>query len=150
MDPVSALGVAAAAVQFVDFSATIVKDIIAAYQFLESGNSSLSYFQRIKTSAHRLHASNLRLRRSLHPDQLQREPTQTENDILAVSQVCIDISIELQRVLDKLNPDNTHSKIKTVWMALKVVWEKGNIDSLEQRLLEQREQLMFVILLSLR
>ena len=149
MDPVSALGVAAAAVQFVDFSGSIVRSITDVYRVVESG-ASLQHLQQMKMDANRLQTLNMRLRRSLRPKQLGRQPNQTEDVILAVADQCIEIAAQLLRALDGFDPKNLDSKIEAIRIALRALWKKGKLESLNQRLIELREQLMLVVLLNLR
>ena len=149
MDPVSALGVASASLQFVDFSSSLVKVIIETYRLIHS-KDAWKYFQLLKQNALGLQKWNTRLTSALQPLELQRQPTETEHEVLAVADECLKVSTALLRALAGFDPKDPNSPLEAARVALKAMWKKGKIDSLKQRLDAMREQLMFVVLMNIR
>jgi len=149
MDPVSALGVASAAVQFLDFSGTVVKAMIEVYRLVEA-KDSWQDFLRLRANGLQLQLSSRRLKSALQPEQLHRQPTNAENNILAVVNDCDDISTLLLKSLKYIDPKAEGSKMDTLRAAVKTVWRKDKVETLQQRLSALREQLMLDVLINIR
>jgi hypothetical protein len=149
MDPISALGVAAAAVQFADYSGTVVKRLIDVYRFIDSGGS-IEEFQVLKGDADKLLTLNQRLKGSLDRNKLRRPRTATEDDLLTIANECIDIGSKLSESLRELDVEKGRSKLETLRTAIKAVANKQKLESLRQRLAGLQQQLMSFILLSFR
>jgi hypothetical protein len=155
MDPISALSVASAVVQFVDFSSKAVSAIIKIYRSLGSENS-LRNFDELQRTAEILRSANVRLKDSLEPARLNRLRTDTETDIVAVATECIEVSVPLLDTLRQINVDrDTNSfsrltRLRAIRASVKAIWNQDKMDALEHRLKDSREQLILVILLNIR
>ena len=149
LDPISALGVAASAVQFADHSVSVVKRLIEVYRFIESGDS-IEEFEALKGDADKLLTLNQRLKGSLDQGKLRRPRTATEDDLLTVANNCIDVGSKLSDSLCQLNVEKGRPKLDTLRTAIKAVANKQKLESLKERLAELQQKLMTVILVSLR
>lgn len=156
MDPISALSVAAATVQFVDFSCKTVGIVISALSSEAVTQSPEASLNDLKGNAERLKLSNTKLKQSLDQNKLRRPPTETELQVAAVADECIQIS---QSVLDfirkiKIDPENNPSpasaRLKAIRIAFRAAWKKEHLNSLKQRLDGATKQLMLVLFMDLR
>jgi hypothetical protein len=128
---------------------TVVKSIIEAYRFVESGGS-IHKFRQLKSNAEKLCKLNLRLKRSLDVKVLKRQPTENEDDLLTVANECIEVGSNLSEVLNQFDLEKGRSKLEAICTAIKAVWNREKLESLNHRLTELQQQLMSIVLLSLR
>jgi len=149
MDPISAVGVAATAVQFAAYSGSVVKNLIEFYRFIDS-KGSIEEFKILKGDADELRTLNQRLKASLDQSKLRRSRTANEDDLLTVANDCIDIGSRLSEGLCQLDVEKGRSGLEIVRTAFKAVANKPKLESLKRRLAELQQKLMTVILVSLR
>jgi hypothetical protein len=157
LDPLSALNVTAAAIQFVDVSYRCVTGIIAAYRSVNI-NGTQQAFHHLRSTAERLKSSNLRLIYSLSRDELHRSPTETELSVVLAATEAADISGAFLNALRELDVSEYDAQLQKLWYqkrvklvaAIKAVWKKEKLEALQQKLKDLRDQLSFVILLELR
>jgi hypothetical protein len=157
LDPLSALNVAAAAIQFVDVSYRCVTGIIAAYRSVDI-NGTQQAFQHLRNTAETLKSSNVRLINSLNRDELHRSPTETELSVVRAAMEAAEISGALLNALRELDVSEYDAPLRQLWYqrrlkleaAVKAVWKKEKLEALQQKLKDLRDQLSFVILLELR
>jgi hypothetical protein len=157
LDPLSALNVAAAAIQFVDVSYRGVTGIIVAYRSVNIIGTQQA-FHHLRSTAERLKSSNLRLIYSLSRDELHRSPTETELSVVLAATEAADISGAFLNALLELDVSEYDAQLQKLWYqkrvklvaAIKAVWKKENLEALQQKLKDLRDQLSFVILLELR
>lgn len=108
-------------------------------------------FQQLKDTAERPRSSNVRLKTSLDQDRLGRPPTESENKIIVVATECADIAATLLEALRDFDlPGGGYSRLKKIRVGVKAVWNGEKLETLQQKLKDLRDQLMFVILLDLR
>jgi hypothetical protein len=154
MDPISALSVAAATVQFVDFSRKTVGIVISALSSDAVTQSPEASLNDLKGNAERLKLSNTKLKQSLDQNKLRRPPTETELQVAAVADECIQISQSVLDFIRKVNPENNPSpasaRLKAIRIAFRAAWEKEHLNSLKQRLDGATKQLMLVLFMDLR
>jgi hypothetical protein len=154
MDPISALSVAAAAVQFVDFSCKTVGIVISALSSEARTQSPEATLNNLKGDAKRLKLSNNKLKQSLDQNKLRRPPTETELQVAAVADECIQISQSVLDFIQKVNPENSSNpasaRLKAIRIAFRAKWKKERLDSLKQRLDDATKQLMLVLFMDLR
>jgi hypothetical protein len=149
LDPMSALSIAASAVQFVDFARIIVCKSKDLYR---STDEVLKENKQTETVAIRLRE----LAESIGVP--PTEPPLNSNSSLLISHlqtICIDcdsISTELLQRLHQLKvPDQLkHRKWRSFRQALKSVWSKWEIDSMAKRLSDLRADLETEVLVLLR
>jgi hypothetical protein len=149
MDPVSALSVAAAAVQFVDFSGHLISQVMEIYRDTNY-EGVLPEYEELGTVTERLRAANASLKLSLDENKLKRSLTTSENELVAVANDCNLVATDLQRVLKKLKFDGRQSRWDKLQKAVKGALSKEKIVSLQQRLDSLRQQLIVNILVDLR
>jgi len=148
LDPISALSLAAAVVQFVDFSSKLVSK---GYHLYHSVGGALPQNLELEAVASELSQLATRLRyhdRSGDLTKLSKE----EKSLDAMSEQCTNIADELLSRLEKLKVEKgaKHRAWKSFRQALKSVWNKDELDELSERLLGYRDQLQFQILLSMK
>jgi hypothetical protein len=145
LDPFSALSLAAALFQFIDFTAKIVSK---GNHLFQSASGILPENESIESAA-------IRLRDLAGPLQPQTPAVggYTEDGALkALCGECVNIASQLLDQLDKLKvPGNCNCRRwKSFRQALKSVWSKDTVDGLNKRLKGLDEQLRTHILLLLR
>lgn len=154
MDPISALSVAAATVQFVDFSCKTIRIVIRALSSEVGTQSPEATMNNLKGDAERLKLSNNKLKRSLNQNKLRRPPTETELQVAAVADECIQISQSVLDFFQQANPGNSSStasdRLRAIRIAFRAAWKKERLDSLKQRLDDATKQLMLVLFMDLR
>lgn len=145
LDPFSALSVAAAIVQFIDFSSQLVAK---GYRLHGSTNGALADNIDIEDITADLMDINLKLQSQTKLACNTKDEQLLEN----LSTRCAEIGEELLKHLEMLKvPNGTkHRKWKSFRHALKAVWTKKDIDELATTLLSFRGQMEFRILISLK
>jgi hypothetical protein len=154
MDPISALSVAAAAVQFVDFSFKCITGMIDAYQSI-SRNGAPAAYENLKVSAERMYSSNSRLLKSLNQDTLLRELNESETEVSAIATECTTSAITLLDAMrgfqiPKIVDKKWLEKLPILKAAVKSVWNRDKLETLQGKLKASREELLFMIVLDLR
>jgi len=141
MDPMSALSVAAAVIQFVDFGSRLVSTTYKIYRS-PSGQTSKNVALAVigKDLAHltsrvEVHAKALRI---------SGENTSSET-FLRLCNECKEISLELHGALDRLQASGTR-KIEyaksSFLVALKTIWSESKVKILEHQMSEARQQVI--------
>jgi hypothetical protein len=145
LDPLSALSVASSLVQFVDFSAKIVSK---GHRIFQSKGGSLSENDETETVAKRLRV----MVQNLHSSLASTETSGEEQALGKLCDECIEVAEELNLELEKLKIPNDcrHRKWKSLRQALKSLWSKEKLESVEKRLGELDGQLKLHILILLR
>jgi hypothetical protein len=137
LDPLTAIGLASAIVQFVDFSSRLVSETKELYHSTE-GNS---------TQNEELHAVTEDLRelcKTLSSVQGRApgvEPSTDELALLELSGSCNFVADELIAVLEKLRVKSAHEKWGSFKIALKGAMKKEKIESIRARLDRIQSQL---------
>ena len=142
MDPLSALSVAASAVQFVDFSSRLVAGSLELHN---SATGQLVEHTDLEHVTKNLDKLTTDLYHSLSLDKL------TENDqrLHEVCRKCHGTAVELSKALDKLKAQRG-SKWESVAKALRSIWSREKIETLRGRLDKHRQELILLILVMLR
>ena len=143
MDPLSALSVAAAVVQFIDFGGTIITSTYAIYK---SSSKRSDGTDSIALITARLVELNSELKRSANFS----PASQTDRDIVTLCQHCNKAAITLLDALRQLNGTSNPSLWDSFKIALRSVWTQGEIDALQTRLELYRQQISMHILAGLR
>jgi hypothetical protein len=167
MDPLSALSVAASVVQFVSFTADVVKLINEA---ANSTSGVLPKHEHMNEEAKKLLDLNSSIQQVLHPDNIHRPLTHDEENL---QDVCVEVHAKAEVLLAaladlELNPPAKTSAKKNrlpqavpignkprvnwrhVQQVIKAVWHQKDIKELQERLKDSKEMLMMTILVSLR
>jgi hypothetical protein len=148
MDPLSALGVAASVVQFLDFASTLVSSTYKIYKST-TGDTKEKLDLMVVTSSLKSLSNDLRL--SLDQDTSEgKELSKVDTEINTLCASCSDVADELILALEKLNVQKEHDIWQSVRTALQSVWGRKEVDALEKRLESFRSQISLHINASLR
>src|SRR5579859_2947196 len=145
LDPISALSVAAAVVQFVDFSRKIVC------------KSKELYGSTCGITEEYLGSQTVTLRLKELTEALKKSPSSTAaiRNSPRLHQICAECDYVSEHLLEKLHqlkvPDcPTHRRCKSFRQALKSVWSKTEIDEMARRLASLRSELDTEVLVCMR
>ncbi|THV48832.1 hypothetical protein BGAL_0225g00100 [Botrytis galanthina] len=150
MDPVAALGVAAAVIQFIDYGTGLALKGREIYKSGELGANA-----ELGQATNRLQNLVEPLRISLHSE-FQNAPSSSPADadraIKDICTKCIDLSEELSGLLGslKLNLSVKHPRLASFQQAVKAVWNEEKIQGLKSRLGDLRSNLETHVLVDLR
>ncbi|CAI4215998.1 unnamed protein product [Parascedosporium putredinis] len=133
MEPLTALGLAANIVQFVEFSTKLIrasKDIYDSASGVTEENRSLeSVFEELQTLAFRLTPPTTGLQ------------TDDERALSRLAAECRILSDQMLDLLRKIKPKDPESKRQSAWSAVKDKWNEKEKKELKQRLDNCRNQL---------
>jgi hypothetical protein len=149
LDPLSALSVAASAVQFIDFARIIVCKSKALYL---STDGLLQENKRTETVTMRLKELAERVKALENPPLSNSDANPTDSRLQPICMECGCISTELLQRLHQLKVphQSKHRKWKSFRQALKSVWSKRELDNMANRLSELRSELDTEVLNLLR
>ncbi|TGO25742.1 hypothetical protein BPAE_0073g00080 [Botrytis paeoniae] len=134
MDPVTALGVAAAVIQFIDYGTGLA---LKGREIFKSGELGANV--ELREATNRLQNLVVPLRSSLHLETLNTSspsPTNADQALKDVCTKCIDLSKELSGLLCslKLNLSVKHPRLASFQQAFSAVWNEEKIQGLKSRL----------------
>lgn len=147
MDPLSALSIAAAVVQFVDIGGKFFTKLWTAYRNpdVSLNNAELAGINE------QLVALATGLRESSR-EFLDDSPTSPANhELLTLCQECEDISAQFQAVIDRIQRPSRGRKsvAQATQIALAGIWSDGKVSKLKKRLAELRPRVMTAVLFCL-
>jgi hypothetical protein len=146
LDPLSALRVAAAVVQFVQFATDLVsKSRILA----KSPTGTLIEYAELSAASHRLTKLDDDLEKS-HNASNNRSLSEDEAALLEVAHSCSNIASEFEKALDSLRVVPGGSRYKSFRQALKTIWHADGIARITRRLEIEQQQLVVHLLVILR
>jgi hypothetical protein len=139
MDPLSALSIASSVLQFVQFGCSLVSK---AHEIHQSSSGALPEHLECEDATTRLVELTKKIQ---YPETSSTSGCLSSDDapLEAICRNCDVIATELLQRLRKLRlRDNTDErKWKSFRQALKTVWSKGEMSSIESRLLTCRKEL---------
>ncbi|RDL30687.1 uncharacterized protein BP5553_10032 [Venustampulla echinocandica] len=142
MDPMSALGLAANIFQFIDFGTRLLSGTLEVYHSTTGASSENIEIEEISE------------RLSIFSDELSTNPASRSSRDLAVAKFagrCKVVSDELLEVVTELKVvDGPNRKWRSFRKALKTLWNKEKIQSLQNRLETVRQQLTLELSASAR
>lgn len=143
MDPLSALSIAAAVVQFIQFGCSLVSK---AHQIHQSGSGTLPELDESEAATTRLIDLTKNIKYSnikSSPEDGDFEDSSYAAALETIRLNCLDISNELLTRLHKLRlrESTDERKWKSLRQALKTVWSKSEMNSIEGRLIACRKEL---------
>lgn len=155
MDPFSALSVATAVVQFIDFSSELIGGSREIYSSVSGQLQEHAELEQIGSSLANL-SNDLKVSLSGNPPTNQLSPN--DRELHSLCKQCEEIADELLEVLaqlktqdnGKLKTRGERSQWKSFLQALRSVWARERIGELQKRLDRFRAQLVLAILVSLR
>lgn len=138
MTPLDCVGLAASAVQFVDFSICLVSK---SSEIARSVDGRLADHAGLNAVTNDLVDLTTRLIDSKALLSIHTSLTEDDRALVALSEGCILVSKELQEALERLKCSDRSSRCNSVRKALKTVWNKDKVNALHQRLCLYRSQL---------
>lgn len=147
MDPITSLSIAAAAIQFADFSSKLVSKSRELYR---SADGVLQEDKEARTVAMRLNEMVQALQRGRYPRLALTNDANTRLQALCVE--CAEISTILVDRLHQIEVSSTtpHRKWKSFRQALKSVWNKREIDAMARKITQLRAELDTEIIVLMR
>jgi hypothetical protein len=133
MDPMTAIGLTSAIVQFIDYSTRLVD---AASDIHRSASGTSLENQNIEFVMSELKALSLRL----DPPRTG-QPTDDEQALCRLAAECRILSDQILSLLEKIKPRNPKSKRESFWSAIKTMWNDREMKELVQRVQNCRSQL---------
>ncbi|RFU34867.1 hypothetical protein B7463_g1457, partial [Scytalidium lignicola] len=147
MDPLSALSVAAAAAQFLDFG---IKLVISARDIHNSTGGILSEYADLDKSTTSLVKLCNNLDGSLRQENTDRPLTPNDIEVRKIANECRRIGTELLAVLKELSISRNLKKWESLRLAISAQLERRHIESLVSQLQKLRQDLVPFLLGSLR
>jgi NACHT domain len=145
MDPLSALGIAAAAIQFLQFAGSLV----SKSRQIHAQGALIDHIE-CANATNRLSELANNVQQSLDDlGSLGLLSDDSENLRLICSR-CVEISEELSTRLSELRLSGNHQKWKSVRQALKSICSKGKVDELAGRLASCKDELNLHLVASIR
>jgi len=142
-------GVAANAMQFIDFGSKVLS---ASYRLYKTGtgDKGLEANRELEVITKSLQKLIEGLESSLREDESKQALTQNELAIRELASGCKDVAEELITAVQKLKIEGKSGKWNSFRTALKALWSEDKIDSIQQRLNKLRQELVVHILVSFR
>jgi hypothetical protein len=153
LDPISALGLAANVVQFIDLGLKVVSK---GQQIYQSQSGLALNFQDLRSIADDVHLVSGQIKRSLESTSRTGLRSPEDQALESLSNECLKAARELNGTLDTFTLERPKDGKETVRMwksvrqALKSVWHKDKVDEMAERLRGFRDQLDSRILVSLK
>ncbi|KAK3314886.1 hypothetical protein B0H66DRAFT_563874 [Apodospora peruviana] len=133
MDPLSAVGLAAAIIQFIDFTSNLIE---AANDIHHSELGTSLHNQNVELVVSEMKTLTLRL-----DTPRTGELTDDEQALGRLAAECRILSAQILGQLDQTKSKNPRSKRQTVWSAIKCMWNEREVKELAKRLQNCRSQL---------
>jgi hypothetical protein len=145
LDPISAVGVAQAVLDFASFATKLISK---PYDFHESTDGILAENREQKTIAANLERLTQDLDDSLQNFARSRRLSKSEIWLRSITVDCQKLASEMQAALVKLEPriEGKLSFIQSFRLALVEHWGKHKIERLQRSLVEARQQIMVHLL----
>ncbi|OAL37221.1 hypothetical protein AYO20_03397 [Fonsecaea nubica] len=142
LDPLSAIGLAANIVQFIDFSRRLISDAKEIYHSTNGTSAENVELQDVAESLSRLSST---LISPLDPS--QAAVAQTEAEIVKIAAASRVVGDELQAAIQSLTAgDGSRKKWRSFLQALKTLWKRDKIAKLRKRLEDARSNLSVHVL----
>jgi hypothetical protein len=149
LDPVSAVGVASAVVQFVDFSSKLISGTIKIYRVKQENRKDDEDYDDLQDLTESLVNINSRIQDSLSTVQGKSLSTQ-DQEIARLCRECNQVANELLTGLKRLKSSSKSQFWASFVQALKTVWSESEIESLGKTLDSFRSQISMHTLVSMR
>ena len=147
LDPLTAVGLAANLLQFIDFGCQILSK---SRRLHKSPSGYLIEHQELKVASERLDDLQHGIDRSLRDVSAQVNPTPAEEALGKVTKRCQVVAERLKAGLQEFAVEQGQSRWKSLRQAFKAIWGKEEVDAMWKQLQEQREQLTMHLLVVVR
>jgi hypothetical protein len=149
MEPLSALGVATAVTQFIEFTGTVISGTWKLYKLEPAPGGVRQEYDHIVPVTKRLTELTKSLRDSIRPTDRTSLSSQDE-DLENISHECTKLGEELLVVLDRLKSQSKYRFWACFREALATVWKQKDVDALQKDLERYRRLMSTHILIALR
>lgn len=154
MDPLSALAVVAATVQFIDFSAKLISQSFKIYKGddgnLLDASSAVDQQNDSATVAEHLIQLNQDIRASRDTALLNQEADPDQEQLRHLCDECDGIARQVLSALEALKRGGKPTAWRSFRLALHTIWSKEDVKKLEARLEIYRRQIAFHMLVAMR
>jgi hypothetical protein len=147
LDPLTAFGLAANVLQFVDFTAKLVSK---GNDIHRSATGMLPEHEQISTISSRLQFLSSSLKQKFHTPTTSKHLSFEDHALEAICQGTIEVADDLSQRLSVLTAQGGMSRFKSYRQALKTVWNQDAINSTFKRLELFRGELNTCLLFSIR
>lgn len=148
MEPLSALSIAASVIQFVDFSSKFISETVEIYK---SSQKTTKWSSDIQNLTQKFQDLALNLEKSLTEGELQdQEPSANEVALLELCSNCKEVSQQFVDTLREIQRTGKGGKLDSARQAIRNMWSKDRVETLQRGVSEFRQQLTLNILISLR
>lgn len=149
LDPINALTVACAVVQFVDFSWKLISK---TYEFHGSADGTVVEYREQMTIASNLETLSEGLDRSLGLFDSSHTWSANEAGLQKVTADCRDVARQLQGAIKKLKVTDggKASFWRSFHLALTTLWKKQDMEELQRKLNDAKEQVMIHLMVVIR
>jgi hypothetical protein len=148
MDPVTALGIAAATVQFINFAGDVLSKSREIYQ---SADGALTTQTELDTIAKSLRSLCSPFRLWDPADGARRRPHPTELQLYHLCKDCVRVSNNLEEALKRLKEGGgSHERWRSFRQALSAVKSESEIEQLCKRMERIRNQIATILLFIVR
>jgi hypothetical protein len=146
LDPMSAIGLAANIIQFVDFGCRLLSEANEIYHSATGVTGDNTELQRIAESLSRLSE------RLITPTSESKKPLSSpEEEIRGIATLCKEISDELLSTINRMKVvEGPHRRWRSFRHALEGIWKRDKIVGLHKKLDELRSQLSVHIITHIR
>jgi len=151
MDPLTAVGLGANVIQFLEF---VTKLVSVGREIGESTHGATVENADLEAVTRSIVWLNGRVVESKsqwqEKSRSRSAATSPAQGMAFLVSACDDVATQLLEVLDKLKAGNKHRAWKGIVQAFKTIWTKGQIDSLRNRLDQYRAAIQTTLILLLR
>lgn len=147
MDPASAFSVAAAAIQFIDFSTRLISK---SREIKNSINGMTVEHAQIRAATDNITDQCKTLSRHVGRGSSQAQPLPGEETLIEIVRQCSKFAEELRIVLNELRMHKPGNKFKSFRQAIKCLWSKDRISDMRSTLNDLRSLLMVSLLIVMR
>ena len=138
MDPFSAISLASAVVQFLDFSCKLITE---GHELYKSSHGTLQKYIELERIAIDIRTHNNAIREKDRLSNSTRPLSEDEKAIQGLSLECRRIAGDLLTVLKQLKTRSPHGKWDSFHKALLSAWKRGTIEDLSRRLAQAQVQI---------
>lgn len=145
MDPLTCLSVAGTVIQFVDFASKLISK---GHELYKAGE--LSVHEKVALATNDLLDLNIKLQQPLYSDVAHHRVTKDEANLQDLCNASSELAKELLERLGQLKITDKHNVARSLRKAFRSVWERKELNELEDRLERLRSAIHTRILASLR
>ncbi|KAF2017574.1 hypothetical protein BU24DRAFT_317882, partial [Aaosphaeria arxii CBS 175.79] len=145
MEPLSALSIATAVVQFLDFAGNIVT---STWEISKSSSGDSNRNSDLRGITQNLQELNGTLRQAVNDPNLVPFSSQ-DQEIADLCRKCNDVAEKLIGILDRVRSSSRDSTWPSFRAALRTMWNQDEVDNLQRTLDSYRQQISMLILVAM-